>query len=192
MISMIVLTGLAALGNLTIVTVQGGTTAAAADRFHTIAMYAAESGGAAAMEFLRTNVNSGTRFTAYVVASNTNPKSPAEISGNNLASGATGNLFSPSLKASFSVQLLNNRDDPGFATGSDEDAKLIIRSTGYGPNGASATLEWQIQAGGLSALGRPCPGYGQKGLAEDGSGRNDCMGAVTSTDTATYRPGGSL
>ena len=61
MISMIVLTGLAALGNLTVVTVQGGSTAAAADRFHTIAMYAAESGGAATMEFLRTNVSSGTR-----------------------------------------------------------------------------------------------------------------------------------
>lgn len=188
---MIALTGLAALGNLTVVTVQGGSTAAAADRFHTIAMYAAESGGAATMEFLRANVNSGTRFTSYVVANNINPKSPSGISGNNIASGATGNLFSPSLRASFTVQILNNRDDPGYATGSDEDAKVIIRSTGYGPNGATATLEWQIQAAGLSALGRPCPGYGQKGLAEDGSGRNDCMGEVTSTDTATYRPGGS-
>lgn len=188
---MIALTGLAALGSLTVVTVQGGSTAAAADRFHIIAMYAAESGGAATMEFLRANVNSGTRFTAFVSASNASPKSPSGISGNNIASGASGNLFSPNLKAWYSVQLLNNREDPGYATGSDEDAKIIIRSTGYGPNGATATLEWAVQAAGLSAIGRPCPGYGQKGLAEDGSGRNDCMGVVTATDTATYRPGGS-
>ncbi len=191
LISLIVLTGLATLGSLTVATVQGNTTATAADRFHTIAMYAAESGGAAAMSYLRDSVSSATRFTTLISPSNTSPRSPLEIAGNQIASGAAGNLFSANLRAAYSVQLLNNRDDPGFAAGTDEDAVLIIRSTGFGPSGATATLEWRVQASGMSAIGRPCPGYGQKGLAEDGAGRNDCMGAINLSDTATYRPGGS-
>jgi hypothetical protein len=190
LVSMIALTGLATLGSLTVATVQGTTTATAADRFHSIARYAAESGGAAAMDYLRDSVSSATRFTTLVSPRNASPQSPAAIAGNGVASGATGNLFSPSLKASYQVQFLNNRDDPGYTAGSDEDATLIIRSTGYGPGGATATLEWQVQATGMSAIGRPCPGYGQKGLSEDGAGRNDCMGAINLTDTATYRPGG--
>jgi hypothetical protein len=191
LVSLIALTGLAALGSLTVSTVQGNSSATAADRFHAIALYAAESGGAATMEFLRDSVNSSTRFTTLVSANNSAPKSPAAILGNGVQPGATGNVFSPSLRAWYSVQLLNNREDPGFSTGSDEDASLIIRATGYGPGGATAILEWKVQATGMSAVGRPCPGYGQKGLSEDGSGRNDCMGAINLSDTATYRPGGS-
>jgi hypothetical protein len=191
LVSLIALTGLAALGNLTVATVQGNSTATANDRFHSIALYAAESGGAAAIDYLRDSVNSSTRFTTMVTPSNNAPKSPAGILGNGIQPGATGNAFSPSLKAWYSVQLLNNREDPGYATGSDEDASLIIRATGYGPGGATAILEWKVQATGMSAVGRPCPGYGQKGLSEDGSGRNDCMGAINLGDTATYRPGGS-
>lgn len=190
-VSLIALTGLAALGGLTVSTVQGSNSATATDRFHAIALYAAESGGAAAMDFLRDSVNSSTRFTTLVTANNSEPKSPAAILGNGVQPGATGNTFSPSLRAWYSVQLLNNREDPGFAAGSDEDAAIIIRATGYGPGGAVAILEWKIQATGMSAVGRPCPGYGQKGLSEDGSGRNDCMGAINLSDTATYRPGGS-
>lgn len=190
-VSLIALTGLAALGGLTVSTVQGNNAATATDRFHAIAMYAAESGGAAAMDFLRDSVNSSTRFTTMVSANNDAPMSPAAILGNGVQPGVTGNVFSPSLRAWYSVQLLNNREDPGYATGSDEDAAIIIRATGYGPGGATAILEWKVQATGLSAVGRPCPGYGQKGLSEDGSGRNDCMGAINLSDTATYRPGGS-
>ena len=35
----------------------------------------------------------------------------------------------------------------------------------------------------------PCPAYGQRGVAEDGAGRNDCVGDINDTDVATYRPG---
>ena len=42
----------------------------------------------------------------------------------------------------------------------------------------------------MTGLGRPCPSYGQKGMAEDGAGRNDCLTTVISTDVATYSPGG--
>ncbi len=188
LVSLIALTGLAALGGLTVSTVQGNNAATATERFHAIALYAAESGGAATMEFLRDSVNSSTRFTALINPPN---QSPAAIVGNGVQPGAPGNVFSPSLLAWYSVELVNNREDPGFSAGSDEDAALIIRATGYGPGGATAILEWKVQATGMSAVGRPCPGYGQKGLSEDGSGRNDCMGTLNLSDTATYRPGDS-
>jgi hypothetical protein len=188
---MVALTGLATLGNLTVVSVQGGVATASADRFHSVAMYAAESGGAAAMEYLRGTVNSSTRFTFLVTANNQAANSPQGISGNAKKPGQPGNVFSADLQAWYQVEILNNRNDPGYAIGTDEDAKVIIRATGYGPSGATATLEWEVQATGMSAIGRPCPGYGQKGLSEDGAGRNDCMGTIDVGDTATFRPGGA-
>lgn len=191
LIVLIALIALATLGSLTVTSVQDSSIAASSERFHAIALYAAESGVAATMEYLRSTVNSSTRFTSLISARNASPRSPSEILGNGVAPGAPGNLFSADLKAWYTVQLLNNRDDPGFAIGSDEDAVLVIRATGYGPGGAIAILEWEVQAAGISTIGRPCPGYGQKGLSEDGSGRNDCMQAINISDTATYRPGGS-
>ena len=47
-----------------------------------------------------------------------------------------------------------------------------------------------VSAGPVGGLGRPCPSYGQKGMSEDGAGRNDCLTTVISTDVATYSPGG--
>jgi hypothetical protein len=32
--------------------------------------------------------------------------------------------------------------------------------------------------------GRPCPSYSQKGLSEDGAGRNDCLGTFSGALTA--------
>lgn len=191
MVSLIALTGLAALGGMTVTSVQGGVATASADRFHSIAQYAAESGAGAAMTYLRATVTSANRFTALVSASNRTPRAPTAISGNDRRPGESGNVFSSELGAWYHVEIWNNRADPGYAAGTDEDAKVLIRSTGYGPDGALAVVEWEVQASGMSALGRPCPGYGQKGLSEDGSGRNDCMGEVTVADTATYRPGGT-
>lgn len=192
LVSMIALTGLATLGSITVASVQGGVSTASADRFHAIAQYAAESGASAAMSYLRANVTSSNRFSAMVTPSNQAPKSPQEISGNNVKPGDFGNVFSADLKAWYRVEIWNNRTDPGYLAGSDEDAKVLIRATGYGPSGAAAVVEWEVQASGMSALGRPCPGYGQKGLSEDGSGRNDCMGEITLADTATYRPGDAI
>jgi hypothetical protein len=189
LISLIALTGLATLGNLTVVSVQGGVHAASSDRFHAIALYAAESGGAAAMNYLRGTVDSASRFGALVSPRNSSPRSPSDIPGNLVRPGQPGNLFSSDLQAWYEIQLLNNRQDPGFEAGTDDDAKIIIRAVGHGPDGAIATLEWEVQATGMSSLGRPCPGYGQKGLSEDGAGRNDCMGIIDLADTATYRPG---
>lgn len=188
-LALIVLTALATLSGLTVVSVQGGINSSTNERFHSIAVYAAESGGMVAMDFLRKNVNLSTGFSAFVTANNVNPLQP-NIPGNNAAVGAAGNLFDADLQAWYSVTILNNRNDTGFAAGTDKDSRVIIRSTGYGPDGAIAIIEWEISAANITGLGRPCPGYGQKGMAEDGAGRNDCMGTINTADTATFRPGG--
>jgi len=186
---MIVLAALGTLSALTVVSVEGGLATTGNDRYHAIAVYAAESGAAAAMDFLRTNINLSTGWKSYISARNTNPPQP-NLPGNNQDVGAAGNVFSPDILASYSVQILNNRGDSGFATGDDNDKRVVIRSTGYGPNGAVAVIEWEITGQTVTGLGRPCGVYSQRDESEDGSGRNDCLGVLNTGDTATFRPGG--
>jgi hypothetical protein len=186
---MIVLAALGTLSALTVVTVQGGIATTGSDRFHAIAVYAAESGAAAAMDFLRTNINLTTGWKTYLSPSNASPKQP-NLPGNNQDIGTPGNVFSPDIQGWYSVQILNNRSDTGFATGDDNDKRVVIHSTGYGPNGAVAVIEWEITGQSVTGLGRPCSAYSQRDESEDGSGRNDCLGVINTGDTATFRPGG--
>lgn len=189
-VTLIVLTGLVALGGLTVLAVQGGIGAAGHERHRTTALYAAESGAAAAMDYLRRNVDSVSKWSALVEPDNDMPQMPADIVGNGVAHGADGNLFSADTLAWYEVEILNNLDDAGYAAGDDRDGRVIIRATGYGPGGATAQVEWQVGVEVKGAGGRPCPGYGQKGMAEDGAGRNDCLSTIVATDVATYSPGG--
>ena len=181
-LAMIVLSALGTLSALTVVSVEGGIATAGNDRFHLIAAYAAESGGSVAMDFLRKNLNLTTGWKAFISANNANPSQPA-LPGNNADIGTSGNLFSTDMPAWYSVQILNNRSDSGYATGDDNDKRVIIRSTGYGPNGAVAMIEWEISGQNAQGLGRPCAVYAQKNESEDGSGRNDCLGTIDSTDS---------
>ncbi|MEJ7601829.1 MAG: hypothetical protein WKG01_28280 [Kofleriaceae bacterium] len=189
LLAMIVLTALATLSSLTVVSVQGGIATTSNDRFHNIAIYAAESGGAVAMDFLRRMINSTTGWTAYISASNTNPPQP-NMPGNNIQYGQPGTLMSADQQGWYSISILNNRSDPGFVGGTDTDKRVVIRVTGYGPNGSVAILEWDVTAANVTGVGRPCPSYAQRGMSEDGAGRNDCLGAINTGDTATFRPGG--
>ncbi|HEU4726824.1 MAG TPA: hypothetical protein VFT22_03015 [Kofleriaceae bacterium] len=188
-LAMVVLAALGTLSALTVVSVQGGIATTGADRFHSIAVYAAESGAAAAMDFLRTHINLSTGWTSYVSARNASPPQP-NLPGNNQEAGAPGNVFSPDVVGWYSVQILNNRSDTGFATGADNDKRVIIHATGYGPDGAVAIVEWEITGQSVTGLGRPCSVYAQRDESEDGSGRNDCLGVINTGDTATFRPGG--
>jgi hypothetical protein len=189
-VTLIVLTGLVTLGGLTVLAVQGGIGAAGHERHRTTALYAAESGAAAAMDYLRHNVDSVTKWSAFVEPNNDVPQMPPDIVGNGVAHGTDGNLFSADTLAWYEVEILNNQDDAGFAAGDDRDGRVVIRATGYGPGGATAQVEWQVGVEVRGAGGRPCPGYGQKGMAEDGAGRNDCLSTIVATDVATYAPGG--
>lgn len=189
-LAMIVMTALATLSGLTVVSVQGSLSTSGNDQFHAQAVYAAESGGAAAMDFLRKNVNASTGWAAYISANNANVQSPAGIPGNNIEPGGNGNLFDASAQLWYSVTIYNNRTDTGFASGQDNDKRVIVHATGYGPNGAVAVIEWDLSATNISGIGRPCPAYGQKDMSEDGAGRNDCLGTINTGDTATFTPGG--
>lgn len=152
---MIVFVGLAAIAGLTAISVQGGAATSNHDRFTATARYAAESGGAAAMVYLRANLDPTTGFSALVTPGNTAPVSPAGIAGNNVAAGATGNLMSSDIATWYSVSILNNRSDPGFAGGHDHDTVVIIRSTGNAPNGAVAIIEWEVWVDRTAPPGTP-------------------------------------
>jgi hypothetical protein len=198
LVALIALTGLVTLAGITVLSVQGGIATSAADRFNAIALYAAESGAAAGMDYLRKNLvisagGTGTTRTfptTFVSASNAAPPQLPDIPGNNKLPGDPANLFSPSMQAWYTVELLNNRGDSGYATGLDTDGDLIIRATGHGPDGATAQVEWEINGNGALSANTPCPAYAQKDMAENGAGVNDCLTTVNSTTTATYRPGG--
>jgi hypothetical protein len=188
-LAMIVLAALGTLSALTAVTVSSGIATTGNDRFHAVAVYAAESGGAVAMDYLRKNINLTTGWKAFVSPSNASPPQP-NLPGNNLDVGVPGNLFSADIQGWYSVQILNNRNDSGFATGNDNDKRVVIHATGYGPNGAIAVIEWEVTGQNVTGLGRPCSVYAQKDESEDGNGRNDCLGVINTGDTATFRPGG--
>lgn len=187
---MIVLSALGTLGVLTTISVRGGIQTTASDRFHKIAVYAAESGGAVAMNFLRANVNTATKWSEYVEPSTAAVPvghSPTLLLGNGVLPGNTGNPFSAAMNAYYSVQIFNNRGDPGYAAGDDEDARVIIRSTGYGPDGAMAIIEWEV-AMEATLSSTPCRVYAMENQSEDNSGTNRCLGAIDTSQTATFTP----
>ncbi|MDB4959437.1 MAG: hypothetical protein JWO36_7006 [Myxococcales bacterium] len=186
-LALVVLTALGTLSMLTTFSVRGGIQTTANDRFHAIALYSAESGAAVAMDFLRTNIDATLGWKAYVSANNASPPSPSAIPGNSVASGTSGNPFSNDMLASYKIEIYNNRDDSGYATGLDNDKRVIVRSTGYGPDGAVAIIEWEIKSN-VGSSTRPCPSYGQKNESEDNSARNDCLGTIDTTQSGTYSP----
>lgn len=190
LIALIAVGGLITLGGMTVLSVQGGLTAISHDRHRSSALYAAESGAAVAMLYLRATVRPKPAYWSDLVEpANNNPQRPADISGNGKLPGDAENFFSDDMVAWYEVEILNNQDDDGLVAGDDLDGIVVIRATGHGPNGTTAQVEWQVKAASVLAPGRPCPAYGQRGVAEDGAGRNDCVGDINDTDVATYRPG---
>lgn len=158
LLALIVMSSLATLGSLTVVSVQSSLKASTNDRSQTVAMYAAESGAAAAMEFLREpgHFDLNTGWGAYLLPNGAPKKlsNLTELPSNDALSGTPNNLFSPDMNARFVVELVNNRSDdhysgPGMpAFGSpdnDHDGVLIIRSTGHGPQGSVAVIECEVQ-----------------------------------------------
>ena len=189
-VAMLALVALISLGGLTALAVQSSSATSGHDRFKAISLYAAESGASAGMDFLRRNIDAAQFWGAYVSPNNSTPVSPTGIAGNAIQPGVAGNLLSPEMQAWYEVTILNNVGDAEFAAGTDSDARVILRVTGHGPNGALSQIELDVNASGITGLGRPCPVYGQKGMAEDGAGRNDCLSVIEAGDVGTFRPGG--
>lgn len=151
LVALIALTGLATLGSLTVVSMQGGQTAAISERSHVVAVYAAESGAAVAMDFLRNlSFSQYNWFSNNIRALNQFPETPSAIPGNEILPGVAGNVFDPAMRAWYRVTLFNNVTDPNFdgaltTDPIDSDGRVLIRSTGFGPEGATATIEVEVQ-----------------------------------------------
>lgn len=166
-LALIVMSALATLGSLTVVSMQSSIQMSTNDRAQAIALYAAESGAAVAMDFLRKNFDidpaDKTTWSAYVVSRN-DPSLLVDMSRFIPSSGARpgtpNNLFDPDQNAWFEIVVLNNLDDPAFSSGTganETDGKVIIRSTGHGPQGSLTILEWEIQRVGYWASVAPAP-----------------------------------
>ncbi len=190
LVAMTTLSGLLAVATLTLVKVKRGVNASSQSRFQSVSLFAAESGVSAAMDFLRQNMDASTYFTALVNANNAPVQAPPiGIAGNTVDHGDTGNLFQGTIPMSYTVTILNNVDDPGYSTGDDQDGIVVIRSIGFGPDQASVTLEVTVNGIDEVNTSRPCPGYAQRGMAEDGAGRNDCLGTINAATVTTFTPG---
>lgn len=186
---LLALAGLAALGGLSILAVRGSMTAAGHDRFKTIALYAAESGAASAIDYLRRQSAAGVPWSALLEPLDDPPLSPADALGNGAPPGEVDNPFSADTQAWFEVVILNNPTDPGYATGDDTDGRVIIRATGHGPDGATAQVEWDVRSNSTGGTVDHCVGYAQMLLAEDGAARNDCLATIDATIVDRYTPG---
>jgi type II secretory pathway pseudopilin PulG len=152
LLALIVMSVLATLGSLTVISVQSSLKTSTNDRSETIARYAAESGAAVAMDFLRRNFLQGAGWSAYVQPNNEPtkvvPLGTPDLPSSGALPGTLDNLFSIDQNAWYSVEILNNRNDPGFAAASgsnDTDGQVVIRSTGHGPQGSVAIIEWEVQ-----------------------------------------------
>ena len=188
-VAMVSLVGLLGVGSLALLASQSGLSGTAHDRFQSVAMHAAEAGVAAAMVALRAQHDADTHWTALVTPENQDVAACESVAGNGVQPGQTGYLFSTDRQSWYEVEIKNNLSDPGFATGEDDDARVVIRSTGHGPNRARVILEVEVSGRNLvTDNNQMCAGYGQRGLDADGSGRDDCIGVVDSGSTATYRP----
>ena len=182
----VVLVAAVGVSGVTLLSVRGGVRAAAHDRSTNVALYAAESGVAAAMQFLRESYvlgDAADNWSALVEPNNEDVSPNPGIVGNTKKIGEAGNLFSGDTRAWYEVLILNNTDDPGYAAGNDTDSSVILRATGHGPGGAVAIIEVQI-APSSAGEGVPCDGYRQKAMDALGTGFNPCQEEVNAGDVA--------
>jgi Tfp pilus assembly protein PilX len=138
LLAMIVMSALATLGGLTVVSVQGSLKASTTDRTQKIAMYAAESGAAAAIDFLRHQNNWNGWMSQR---GNPNPI-VLPFNSNNKQPGDSNNLFSPDQNAWYTVSIYN---DPYEGSTFDGNFRVIVESTGHGPQNSVTVVDWEIQ-----------------------------------------------
>jgi type II secretory pathway pseudopilin PulG len=152
LLALIVMSVLATLGSLTVISVQSSLKTSTNDRSETIARYAAESGAAVAMDYLRGQIKitqATTDWSAYFTVNNAEPRPPLPFPSNGAQPGTPNNLLSPDQNAWYLVEALNNRNDPGFQPtlnrNDDTDGQIILRATGHGPQGSVAIIEWEVR-----------------------------------------------
>jgi hypothetical protein len=188
-LTMIVMTALLGLGALALLGVQSELKSTASSRSSQATLYTAESGVMSALDYLRNNCSSSNLFTAFVTPSNANPIQPVGVYGNNTLAGAAGNPFDPASEAWYSVTILNNPSDPGFAAGNDTDGIIIVHSVGHGHDGAVQTVEIQVQNNNcLSAF--CATDFAQRGVDSTNDSNAACSKQVGATAVLrTITPG---
>lgn len=191
MISLVTLVGLLAIGGITLMSVQSEITASGASRFEQTAMYAAESGVAAGLEYLRSSCETnGAFFSNLVEPDNVNPVMPTAIAGNNKRPGEAGNLFSIDADIWYQVEILNNTIDQGFSSGNDLDAIVVLRSRGYGPNNTQSVIEVEVRND--TCVASFCSGnYAQENISASNNATTICAQAIDiAGGTRVITPGG--
>jgi hypothetical protein len=140
-LALIVMSALATLGSLTVVSVQSSLKASTNDRSQSVALYAAETGVAFTMEFLRTH-EADDWSLYYTVAGVPNvPAFPGlAFQANQSPPGKPGNPFSADQNAWFDVQIRRGGDGA-----TDAQKQVVIRSTGHGPQESVAVVEWEVK-----------------------------------------------
>lgn len=188
-VALVVLVALLGLGGYAAVSVQQGLSQAGHNRYEQAALYAAESGVAAGVDYLRRHYDPNSHWSAFVTANNASPLSPPDLRGNRTRPGEPGYVFEDDAGIWYEVTFFNQLGDPELALGNDSDGRVLVHAVGHGPDNTSVSLEVEVRADGSVSLGgRPCPNYAQRGVSEAGAGRNDCLEAVVN-DVATFEPG---
>lgn len=187
-LTLIAVSALLGLGALTLLSVQTELASTGQSRFNQSALYAAESGVAAGMDFLRNNCSPQALFTPWMSPSNQSPQQPVQIVGNGLKPGASGNVFSPDSDVWYEVSLLNNIEDPKFAVGVDWDGTVILHVVGHGPDQTVVTLEVEVQ--NTNCLATFCEQeYAQRNVTARNDANAACSARVTSGTLRTMTPG---
>ena len=161
---LVALVTLLSIGGITMLSVKNEITSAGSSRFQDTALYAAESGISAGVDYLRSRCGFGpaTLYSNFVSPNNGVESCPAAIYGNNLDAVNVGNPFTPLYtdnRAWYRVCIRNNPLDPGFAAGDDDDGIITLRSVGRGPNGSQSVIEVDIRPV-WGAIPLVCPGLG--------------------------------
>ena len=147
-VALITLTALFSIGSVAMLAVKSEMSSVGQTRIDTETLYAAESGAAAALEYLRGQCGAGgeVNFSAFVNQSNANPQHPPGIMGNLVQPGAVGYPFPPGTLVWYDVSILNNKTDTGFASagGVDNDARVTLHVVGHGPNRTAVTIEVEV------------------------------------------------
>jgi len=144
-LTLITVAALMGLGALTVHSVQMELAQSGQGRFAESALYAAESGVATGIEFLRGHCDATSKFGAWVSPANLTPPRPSQILGNGLGPGVTGNPFAATSDAWYEVSILNNREDPGFDAGTDDDGTVILHVVGHGAQQTNVTVEVEVR-----------------------------------------------
>jgi Tfp pilus assembly protein PilX len=174
-VALIAVVALLGIGMVTMLSVRSDTSASGSDRFQQVAVYAAESGAYAGVDFLRSNCKTdGTFFSQFLGTS------PTGITGNNVAAGASGNPFSSMPSTYYQVTIKNNATEASATV--DTDGMVILHSVGYGPNNTQAVVELEVSSPPCIATTCATGDFAQRGNSSLGDSRPAVCTSTTITD----------